>query len=103
MEGVARTLGIRDRQKDDTGEEELSTQFNSRLSPNNFAKREIGCVFVRTEYLDSKARKPNLSPVADGPYKIIAVGTVELRIKDQLGRVLCDRVVQAPPPREELS
>lgn len=79
--------------------------FNARLQPTKSALREVGFVFVSKEYFDNKSSKNKLSPLAEGPYKIIYVGTcaLDLPIKDHIERVSRDRVVDARTTLEKLS
>lgn len=61
-------------------------------------------VFVRKEhYNPGREKRQKLSPVADGPVKVISVttGTIVVKMGDAHERLSRDRVVLAPPPPTE--
>jgi len=55
---------------------------------------------VRKEYYSAAERKHKLAPIADGPFKVLAVDalTVTVQMADSTEKVSRDRVVEAPNP-----
>ena len=80
--------------------------FDSRVRRPLPSIRVDEYVFLRKEYYNpEKERRHKLSPIADGPYRVVEVAsdTVVLDIDNQRERISRDRVSLAPNPNLELA